>query len=86
MIAPLIYSLCAVTALVCALLLLNAYRREGYRLLWWSGLCFLGLTANNFLLIIDKIVLQDLDLSILRSITALLAMVILLFGLIWDQD
>jgi len=40
-----IYSLCALTALACAILLLQAYRRGGYRLLLWSGLCFVGLTV-----------------------------------------
>jgi hypothetical protein len=85
MIAPLIYSLCAAAALICAVLLLLAYRHDGYKLLWWSGLCFLGLTANNFLLVIDKVVFPEVDLSLPRSTTALLAMVVLLYGLIWDQ-
>ena len=38
--AALIYALCAVVALLCAWLLLAAYRRQNYRLLLWSGLCF----------------------------------------------
>lgn len=86
MIAILIYSLCTAAAFVCALLLLLAYRRNGYRLLWWSSLCFFGLTLNNALLIADKIIFPDVDLLSLRSITALLALMILLYGLIWDQS
>ncbi len=85
MIASLIYGTCAAAALICAVLLLQAYARESYRLLWWSGLCFLGLTVNNLLLVLDKVVLPEFDLSLVRSMTALFAMVVLLYGLIWDQ-
>src|SRR5262245_41355521 len=84
--AAVIYSLCALTALTCSYLLLQGYRRSRYRLLLWSGLCFAGLTANNLLLVIDKLVLPDVDLSTWRLIVALLAMMVLLYGLIWDTE
>jgi hypothetical protein len=84
--AAIIYSLCALTALGCALLLLRGYRRSRYRLLLWSGLCFAGLTANNLLLVLDKVALPEVDLSIWRTLVALVSMAILLFGLIWDSD
>lgn len=84
--AAAIYSLCTLTALVCTILLLQAFRRGGYRLLLWSGLCFAGLTLNNVLLVIDKILLPLVDLSIWRTSVALLAMTILLYGLIWDTE
>jgi hypothetical protein len=81
-----IYSLCTLTALLCAYLLLQAYRRGGYRLLLWSGLCFAGLTVNNILLVTDKILLPLVDLSIWRTLVSLAAMTILLYGLIWDTE
>ena len=81
-----IYSLCALTALVCAVFLLQAYGRGRYRLLLWSGLCFAGLTINNFLLVIDKVALPLIDLSILRASVALVSMTVLLYGLIWDIE
>jgi hypothetical protein len=85
--AAVIYSLCALAAATCAYLLLQAYRRGGYRLLLWSGLCFAGLTLNNILLVIDKIVLPtEVDLATPRILTALFAMMILLYGLIWDTE
>ena len=84
--ASVIYSLCTLTALICAVLLLRAWRRGGYRLLLWSGLCFVGLTLNNFVLVIDKIVLPSVDLSIWRTLLALLAMAVLLYGLIWESE
>ena len=84
--APIIYLLCAVAAFLCAFLLLRAYWRGRYRLLLWSGLCFAGLTLNNLILVIDKIVLTDADLSIWRTSVALVAMAVLLYGLIWEAE
>ena len=84
--APIIYLLCAVAAFLCAFLLLRAYRRGRYRLLLWSGLCFAGLTLNNLILVIDKVVLPDADLSIWRTSVALIAMAVLLYGLIWEAE
>lgn len=81
-----IYSLCAATSAVCAGLLLIAYRRDRYRLLLWSGLCFVGLTLNNTILVLDKIVWVEVDLSLWRLTVALIAMIILLYGLIWDAE
>ena len=82
----LIYTLCAAAALACAVLLLRAYSRGGYRLLLWSGLCFAGLTANNLLLVADKVVFPAVDLSLARSSVALASISVLLFGLIWDAE
>ena len=84
--APIIYLLCAVAAFLCAFLLLRAYRRGRYRLLLWSGLCFAGLTLNNLILVLDKVVLPAADLSIWRTSVALLAMAVLLYGLIWEAE
>lgn len=84
--AAAIYVLCAVTSAICAILLLQAFRRGGYRLLLWSGLCFVGLTINNLLLVIDKLIVPDVDLAILRTTAAFVSMAILLYGLIWDAE
>ena len=84
--AATIYFLCAFAAALCAYLLLQAYRRGRYRLLLWSALCFVGLTFNNALLVLDKIAFPALDLSVPRTSIALLAMMILLYGLIWDTE
>jgi len=84
--ATAIYTLDALTALLCTILLLRAYLHSRYRLLLWSGICFAGLTLNNILLLLDKIMLPDVDLSPLRSAVALVAMAILLYGMIWDSE
>ena len=83
---PLIYSLCALAAAICAFLLLQSYRRGGYRLLLWSGLCFVGLTLNNLILVADKVLVPHIDLSLWRTSVALAAMTVLLYGLIWDAE
>jgi hypothetical protein len=84
-VAGIIYAMCTLTALVCAGLLLQTYARSKYRLLLWSGLCFAGLAVNNLLLVFDKLVVSQ-DLSLWRSGTALAAMCVLLYGLVWDAE
>jgi hypothetical protein len=84
--AAIIYLLCALTALTCTYLLIRAYSRGRYKLLLWSGLCFAGLTINNLVLVLDKLVLTSVDLSIWRTSVALVAMAVLLYGLIWDAE
>jgi hypothetical protein len=86
LLSAIIYGLCAAVALLCAVLLLAAWRRQGHRLLLWSGLCFAGLTINNVLLVLDKMVFLEVDLSPYRHATAVTSIVILLYGLIWDSD
>jgi len=81
-----IYGLCTLTALICAYLLLNAYRRGRYRLLLWSGLGFAGLTLNNLVLALDKLVFTMVDLTIWRTSIALLSIMIILYGLIWGTE
>jgi hypothetical protein len=43
----------------------------------WSSLCFVGLAINNVLLFVDLVFLPNVDLSVVRSITALIALVLL---------
>ncbi len=81
-----IYGLCTITALACAGLLLRSYFLTKCRLLLWSGLCFVGLGLNNFLLILDRLVFPDTDLSTVRLIPALIGMILLLYGLIWEAE
>ena len=86
-VASIIYALCALTSLLCAWLLLRGYRENGYRLLLWSGLCFAGLSINNILLILDRVVFPDaVDLATWRLVSALVALLPLLYGLIWEDE
>ena len=84
--ATLFYALCTLTAGLCAGLLLRSYRRTRYRLLLWGGLCFVGLTLNNALLVADKLFLQDFNLFTWRLVLALAGMMVMLYGVIWDAE
>lgn len=79
-----VYILCTLTSAFCAILLLREYRRTTARLLLWSALAFFGFALNNALVFTDLIVLPSIDLSLVRSLTALAAVSLLLCGLIWD--
>lgn len=84
MIASAIYALCALTSLACAVLLLRGYARSRVRLLWWSGLCFVGLFLNNALLVLDARVSQDFSTT--RTLPAIAGVLLLLYGMIWESD
>jgi hypothetical protein len=84
--APLVYALGALTTLLCAVLLLRGYARTRQRLLLWSGLCFAILTLSNGLLFVDLVVLPEIDLYRARLATAAFAMVLLVFGLVWESE
>lgn len=83
--AILIYALCALTAAACAVALLGSYARLRHRVLFWSGLCFVALTANNVLLVLDAAVFPDTDLSLWRGACAFAAVCLLLYGLIFEE-
>lgn len=83
--ASLIYALCALTSAVCAALLLRGYVTSRYRLLFWAGLCFVGLTINNLLVVTDKIFFVHVNMLTPRLVVALLAVSFLLYGLIFDE-
>ena len=80
----LIYLMCLGTSLLCALLLLRAYRRAGMALLAWSSLCFVLLALNNLLVVVDILLLPDTDLSMIRLVASLAAISVLLYGFIWE--
>lgn len=84
--AQTIYILCTLTSLACAWLLFGSYRRTRHRLLFWSGSCFAVMTVNNLLLLLDKVVFPDVYLLPFRLITALIALALLLYGLIYEKE
>jgi hypothetical protein len=84
MIAEIIYAVCALTSSACAWLLLRAYARSRVRLLFWSGLAFVGLALNNILLYVDILILPATDLSAWRLIPAAVGLALLCYGLVWE--
>lgn len=84
MIGPVVYLLCALTSLLCALLLLRAYRGSRSPLLFWSGVGFCAFTLSNVALFVDLVLLSSVDLSLVRNIITLCGIALLLRGLIWE--
>ena len=81
-----IHALCALTALACAWLLLRGWWRARVPLLLWSGLCFAGLTLNNVLVVLDRMVFPQFDLSVWRHLAALVGLGLLVYGLVRAGD
>ena len=81
-----IYLLGTLITFLCAFMLLRGYLRVRLRLLLWGAVCFAGLTIANALVYIDLVLVPQTDLYVWRLGTAALAMVVLVFGLIWESD
>ncbi|MBX3260422.1 MAG: hypothetical protein KIS78_27715 [Labilithrix sp.] len=79
-----VYVLCALTSLACAVLLVRSYLASRSPLLFWSSVCFVGLFANNVLLVVDVVLTRDeVDLLLARDLTNLASVAALVFGLVW---
>ncbi len=83
--SELVYILCALTSVTCAVLLLRGYLATRERLLFWASLCFAGLAVNNVLLFVDLVVITRIDLSLARTTVGLAALMVLLIGLVWES-
>lgn len=82
--AAAVYILGFLVTLCCGVLLARAWSSSRKRLLLWSAVCFFGLAVSNLLVFVDLVLLPDVDLYPLRLVTAAAAMMILLYGLIWE--
>lgn len=82
----LLFSFAALTSFGCMALLFRGYTRTRSRLLLWSALCFIFLTANNVLLFVDSVVLPEIDLRPYRLLAALLGIGCLLYAFIWEAE
>jgi hypothetical protein len=63
---------------------MRAYFKNKTRLLFWSSLCFGCIAFNNILLFVDFSLGPDYDLSLIRSVAAVIGMILMMYGLIWD--
>jgi hypothetical protein len=80
-----VYLLGAATSLIVVVMLIRGYKRTGARLLFWSAICFAGFFLNNVLLVVDRNLLPEQDLSVMRSLPLLAGIGALLYGLVWDS-
>jgi hypothetical protein len=81
-----VYLLCLITSITCSALLFRSWGRSKAKLLFWTATSFVFLSVNNLLLVADKVVFPDAYLTPARQITAGLALVILLYGFIWEVE
>jgi hypothetical protein len=81
-----VYALCGVTSIVCALLLLRGWRASRAPLLFWAGLCFIGLAIDNVVVFIDFVLTPpEVDLFWYRTPPAVAGMLILIYGLVRES-
>jgi hypothetical protein len=81
-----VYLLCLITCITCSALLFRAWLRSKAKLLFWTATSFVFLSINNLILVADKVFFPDAYLTPARQITAGLALVILLYGFIWEVE
>ena len=74
------------TSLAVMTLLFRGYSKSGLRLLLWSALCFVFLTLNNALLFIDLVTPPTLDFRPYRLGAALVGVLFLLYGFVWEAE
>lgn len=80
-----VYVLCSLTSLGCAILLFRGYHERPSRLLFWAAICFGGFALGNVVLVIDLVVFREsISLLPLRNGITLVSLASLLYGLIWD--
>jgi hypothetical protein len=81
-----VYLLCLLTSVACAWLLMRSYARNRTRLLLWSAACFLLLALNNLMIVIDLLVVKSVDLTLVRQLFSFAAVLVLLYGFIFEVD
>ena len=86
MFGAIVYIIGALTSAACAVLLMRGYVRGRKRLLFWSGLCFTILSLSNMLIFVDLVLFPDIDLYRYRLGSASVAILLLLYGLIWKSE
>lgn len=82
----LVYSLCFATSALCSYLLGRSFFRVRSRILFWSAACFALLALVHFVVMLDLLIYPDIDFQPLRLGLTLVAIAVLLFGFIWDED
>lgn len=86
--ADAVYLLCALTSLICGLMLLRGYWHTRTPLLAWTAVCFFGLFVNNLMVLIDLdtiVFSQVTNLSVWRLVPACIGLSALCYGLIAER-
>ena len=87
--ATVAYTLCAVTSVVCAILLMREFwidHDRETRLLFWSSWCFMCFALANGLAFVDAVLLKGAYLPVMRAAAACLGSGRPLVALIWEGE
>ena len=84
--AIIVYTLCALTSLTCAVMLGRGFAQSRSRLLFWSSAGFSFFALANILLCVDLLVFPSVNLILYRAIANLVGLLLMIFGLIWDTQ
>ncbi len=84
--AEIVYILCALMSIACAVLLTKSYLKSYNRLLLWSAISFGFLALNNSILFVDLVLLPDMNFQglFIRNFLGAIAGSVLVYGLIWE--
>jgi hypothetical protein len=80
-----VYLLCALTSLLCMILLIRSFRKTRVRLLFWTSAFFTMIAVANALLFIDLVIVPNMDMTLTRTSITFAAVCLLLYGLIWEE-
>jgi hypothetical protein len=82
----LVYMLCALLSIACAVMLFRGYRVSKTSLLLWSSVSFALIALINMFLFFDMAIVPELDLHgpFWRNLLGAFAGSVLLVGLIWE--
>lgn len=84
--AEAVYIMCALTSILCAILLIRGWWATRSRLLLWASLCFVGLALDNIAVVVDFVLTPpSIDLFWWRIPPAVAGMAILIYGLVRES-
>jgi hypothetical protein len=81
-----VYLLCLVTSVICAGLLIRAWRRSRTPFLMWCAVAFSLLALNNLFVVADMILFPDIPFWGLRQAAAFSAVAVLIYAFVWEID
>lgn len=81
-----VYLLCLLSSLVCAVLLFRAWWLNRSALLLWTAISFGFLAINNLGLVVDLVIFPQISLWPIRIVPVLIALIVLLYGFVWETD
>ncbi|MBX9693297.1 MAG: hypothetical protein K2Z81_12990 [Cyanobacteria bacterium] len=79
------YALCAVTSLICFILLMRGFLKDRNPLLLWSSFCFGSIAVQNSLLFCDLVLIPEVSLVLARTLIGFIGQALLLCALIWEH-